>query len=93
MWEPIWYSASLKGPLASPSAAGVTDYVVGAAEYLAGTGTADGVMARALDDDTFEVVIIFYHQNVGADLVFGQLEGAVADKCLGAFFPALALVH
>ena len=41
--------------VASPSAAGVTDYVVGAAEYLAGTGTADGVMARALDDDTFEV--------------------------------------
>lgn len=43
--------------VASPSAAGVTDYVVGAAEYLAGTGTADGVMARALDDYTFEVVL------------------------------------
>ena len=58
--------------VASPSAAGVTDYVVGAAEYLAGTGTADGVMARALDDDTFEVVLKnpapFFIQRISADI-------------------------
>lgn len=58
--------------VASPSAAGVTDYVVGAAEYLAGTGTADEVMARALDDYTFEVVLKnpapFFLNRISADI-------------------------
>lgn len=57
--------------VASPSAAGVTDYVVGAAEYLAGTGTAE-VMARALDDYTFEVVLKnpapFFLNRISADI-------------------------
>ena len=39
------------------SASGMTDYVVGAAEFLSSTGTADGVMATALDDYTFQVVL------------------------------------
>ena len=58
--------------VASPSAAGVTDYVVGAAEYLAGTGTADGVMATALDDYTFQVVLKnpspFFLNRISADI-------------------------
>ncbi|WP_294149860.1 peptide ABC transporter substrate-binding protein [uncultured Clostridium sp.] len=58
--------------VASPSAAGVTDYVVGAAEYLAGTGTADEVMAHALDDYTFEVVLKnpapFFLSRISADI-------------------------
>ena len=58
--------------VASPSASGVTDYVVGAAEFLAGTGTADEVMARALDDYTFEVVLKnpapFFLNRISADI-------------------------
>lgn len=58
--------------VASPSASGVTDFVVGAAEYLAGTGTADEVMARALDDYTFEVVLKnpapFFLNRISADI-------------------------
>ena len=53
----------------------------------------NGFNSRHFDGISIVIGIIFHHQNVGADLVFGQLEGAVADKGLGAFFPALALVH
>ena len=46
--------------------------MVGAAEYLAGTGTADEVMARALDDYTFEVVLKnpapFFLNRISADI-------------------------
>ena len=58
--------------VASPSASGMTDYVVGAAEFLSGTGTADGVMATALDDYTFQVVLKnpapFFLNRVSADI-------------------------
>lgn len=58
--------------VASQSAAGMTDYVVGAAEFLAGTGTADDVKAKALDDYTFEVVLKnptpFFLKRISADI-------------------------
>ena len=58
--------------VASPSASGMTDYVVGAAEFLSGTGTADGVMATALDDYTFQVVLKnpspFFLNRISADI-------------------------
>ena len=58
--------------VASPSASGMTDFVVGATEFLAGTGTVDQVMARALDDYTFEVVLKnpapFFINRISADI-------------------------
>ena len=73
--------------VASPSAAGVTDYVVGAAEYLAGTGTADGVMATALDDYTFQVVLKtpapFFLNRISADIFCPVKKVCVSGRWLG----------
>ncbi len=43
--------------VASDALQGMTDYVVGAQEFFDGTGTREGVMATAVDDYTFKVVL------------------------------------
>ena len=53
----------------------------------------DGADTGQLDLVGLIIRVVLNHQNVGADLIFGQLEGAVAHEGLGLFLPTIALIH